>query len=70
MTQPPNMSGTRSPRRLQPNAKRAALIVVILLDALTAIFVARQIVAYRDYPFDTDEAFHANGGLALRKSVV
>jgi len=59
------MSGTRSPRRLPPDAKRAALIVVILLDALTAIFVARQIVAYRDYPFDTDEAFHANGGLAL-----
>jgi|GEM_PF-3019683 len=45
--------------------KRAALLAVILFDALVAILVGQQIVAYRDYPFDTDEAFHANGGLML-----
>jgi 4-amino-4-deoxy-L-arabinose transferase-like glycosyltransferase len=55
----------RSFQCLRLEAKRAALIVVILLDALVGIWVARQIVAYRDYPFDTDEAFHASGGVAL-----
>ncbi len=44
---------------------RAALLAVILIEALAAIFVAGHIIAYRHYPFDSDEASHANGGLAL-----
>lgn len=59
------MSATQFPQRFHLDAQRAALLVVILLDALVAVLVGRQIVAYRDYPFDTDEAFHANGGLML-----
>jgi hypothetical protein len=39
----------QSPRHLL-NAKYTALLAVILLGALTAIFVAQQIMAYRDYP--------------------
>lgn len=57
------MSATRFQPR--PDAKRLALLAVIFLDVLAAVLVAPQIVAHRDYPFDTDEAFHANGGLAL-----
>ena len=60
-----HMSATQFPQRFPLDARRAALLVVILLDALVAVLVGRQIVAYRDYPFDTDEAFHANGGLML-----
>ncbi len=59
------MSTTQSPRYFGLNAKYAALLAVILLGALAAIFVAQQIIAYRDYPFDTDEVFHANGGSML-----
>ena len=59
------MSATQFPQRFHLDAQRAALLVVILLDALVAVLVGQQIVAYRDYPFDTDEAFHANGGLML-----
>jgi 4-amino-4-deoxy-L-arabinose transferase-like glycosyltransferase len=46
-------------------ARRAALLAVLLLDVLVTAWIARQIVAYRNYPFATDEAFHANGGLTL-----
>ena len=60
-----HMSATQFPQRFPLDARRAALLVVILLDALVAVLVGQQIVAYRDYPFDTDEAFHANGGLML-----
>ncbi len=59
------MSAARSPWRYRVDAKRAAPLAVILVDVLVAVFVAQQIVAYRVHPFDTDEAFHANGGLAL-----
>jgi len=60
------MSILLSPQRcLRVDAKPAALLVVLLLDVLAAILVAQQIVAFRDHPFDTDEAFHANGGLSL-----
>jgi len=59
------MSATQFPQRFHLDAQRAVLLVVILLDALVAVLVGQQIVAYRDYPFDTDEAFHANGGLML-----
>ena len=46
-------------------AQHAALLSVVLLDVLIALFLTQQIVAYRDYPFDGDEAIHANNGLAL-----
>lgn len=52
-------------RRFRLDAKHTALLAVILLDIFVAVFVSRQIVAYRNYPFDTDEAFHAGGGLEL-----
>ncbi len=41
------------------------LIAVILLDLLVASFIAWQIVTYRHYPFDSDEALHATRGLEL-----
>jgi 4-amino-4-deoxy-L-arabinose transferase-like glycosyltransferase len=47
------------------NIRRAALLVVLLVDTLVTVWIARQIVTYRNYPFATDEAFHANGGLML-----
>ncbi|HEX6384965.1 MAG TPA: glycosyltransferase family 39 protein, partial [Anaerolineae bacterium] len=46
-------------------AKRWAFLVVVLLNTLVAILIARQIIAYQHYPFDIDEANHANGALAL-----
>src|SRR3972149_4960528 len=46
-------------------AKRAALLGVVLVDVLIALFLTQQIVTYRDYPFDSDEAIHANNGLRL-----
>ncbi len=49
----------------QSGARRAALLAVILLELLTAILVAPSVVAFRDYPFDSDEAVHANNGLVL-----
>ena len=54
-----------SRQRTGPTPKRAALFVVILLDALVAFFILQQISAYRDYPFDSDEARHATSALEL-----
>lgn len=51
------------PGRLNP--KTVGWLLTLALSALVALFVAQQIIAYREYPFDTDEAFHANGGLML-----
>jgi 4-amino-4-deoxy-L-arabinose transferase-like glycosyltransferase len=47
------------------DAQRLAWLAVILLDVLAALLVGSQIIAHRADPFDTDEAFHANGGLML-----
>lgn len=41
------------------------LVAVVLLDLIAAIFIGRQILVYRDYPFDSDEALHAMRGLRL-----
>ncbi|HLF27971.1 MAG TPA: glycosyltransferase family 39 protein [Anaerolineae bacterium] len=49
--------------RLSP--ARAAFVGVLILDLLVTAFVAQQIVRLRDYPFDADEAIHANSGLSL-----
>lgn len=46
-------------------ARRAALSVLILIAALVVAMMARTIWTYRDYPFDSDEAIHANGALAM-----
>jgi 4-amino-4-deoxy-L-arabinose transferase-like glycosyltransferase len=59
------MSTPQFPWRFRLDARRVALLAVIVFDAIIAILVGQQIIAYRDYPFDTDEAFHAGGGLAL-----
>ncbi len=61
----PTSVTTHPVRLIRLNTNGIALIAVVLLDVLMAAFVAQQIVAYRDYPFDWDEAFHANNGLAL-----
>ena len=45
--------------------RRVALFVLILLVGLVVAMIARTIWTYRDYPFDSDEAIHANGGLAM-----
>lgn len=47
------------------NSKTLGLIAVTILNLLVAGFIVRQIVTYRDYPFDTDEAVHAMRGLRL-----
>jgi hypothetical protein len=41
------------------------LIVVIILNILVGSFIASQIVSYRHYPFDSDEARHATRSLEL-----
>ncbi len=51
--------------RVNKLARRRAFLVVVLIAALAAGFVAQQVVAHRSFPFDSDEASHANGGLAL-----
>ena len=53
------------PVSLAERTRRVAFLVVLLLDMLVTVWIARQIVAYRNYPFATDEAFHASGGLML-----
>ena len=47
------------------DARATGWWLTLAFSGLVALFVALQIIAYRDYPFDTDEAFHANGGLTL-----
>ncbi len=42
-----------------------ALLIVLALDLLVAGFITTQVIAYREYPFDSDEATHAVGGLEL-----
>ncbi len=56
MTQPPTFP------RILP---RVVIALTILVAALVIILIAHTIVAYSDYPFDSDEAIHANSGLAL-----
>jgi len=55
---------TPSPRR-PAVARRAGLLILVLLVALVTALVARTIWVYRTYPFDADEAIHANGALAM-----
>jgi hypothetical protein len=47
------------------NPKLLGLVVATLLNVLIASFVGWQIIAYQNYPFDSDEARHALRGLAL-----
>ena len=42
-----------------------ALLLIMLLAAAAVFIIAQQVIAYQDYPFDSDEANHANRGLAL-----
>ena len=53
------------PDRFSPWVKRWAFLTLILINTLVALLIARQILAYQHYPFDIDEANHANGALAL-----
>ena len=46
-------------------AERLSLLLVILLSGIVVIFIGRQVLAYANFPFDFDEANHANGALAL-----
>ena len=46
-------------------AEWLSLLLVILLSGLVVFFIGRQVLAYTNYPFDFDEANHANGALAL-----
>lgn len=48
-----------------PATRRAVLFVSALIVALLISMVARTIWVYRDYPFDADEAIHANGALEM-----
>ncbi len=42
-----------------------SFLLVVLLSLAVAVLIARQIVAFEDFPFDFDEANHVNGALAL-----
>lgn len=44
---------------------RAALAAVLVAEAAVAVWLARLIRDHRAFPFDTDEALHANAGLEL-----
>jgi hypothetical protein len=47
------------------NPNRIAVFAIVLLVGLVMAMIAHTILAYRDYPFDSDEAIHANSGLAM-----
>ncbi len=51
--------------RWKQHPNRVALLLILLFSAITLFFIAQQIFAHRNYPFDSDEANHANNGLAL-----
>lgn len=51
--------------RQQKTAEWLSLLLVLLLSGLVVLFIGRQVLIFRDYPFDYDEANHANGALAL-----
>ncbi|MCI0398492.1 MAG: glycosyltransferase family 39 protein [Chloroflexi bacterium] len=53
------------PNEKRLDARLVALLVLLILDSLAALFIAQQIIIYQDYPFDTDEATHANNALIL-----
>ena len=48
-----------------PLTRRAVLLVLALIVGLLIGMIARTVWIYRDYPFDADEAIHANGALAM-----
>lgn len=52
-----------------PWIRRSALGLVLLLDLAVCLFVGQQVVTYQAFPFDSDEANHANGGLALAREL-
>ena len=46
-------------------AELLSLLLVIILAGTAVFLIGRQVIVFRDYPFDFDEANHANGALAL-----
>ena len=50
-------------------AKRLTFIVVLVMSLAVAIFLARQVFAYANFPFDADEANHALGGLQMAQAL-
>ncbi|MFQ6099793.1 MAG: ArnT family glycosyltransferase [Anaerolineae bacterium] len=66
MTQSPISNLTsHTPRSTSPIPPRVASLVLVLFVGLVVVMIARTIWTYRDYPFDSDEAIHANSGLAM-----
>lgn len=49
----------------RPATRRAVLLILVLVVASVLVMIARTIWMYRSYPFDADEAIHANGALAM-----
>lgn len=49
---------------------RIAFAVVLLLILSVSLFLGRQVINYGHYPFDTDEANHALGGLAIADALM
>ena len=45
--------------------KILAFLLVLMMTTAAAIFIANQVLSFQAYPFDYDEANHANGALAL-----
>ena len=45
--------------------QRLGLATLFLLNLLVSTFIAWQIVTYHHYPFDSDEALHANRAVRL-----
>ncbi len=51
--------------RKERNKRWIGFILTGLLALLVSATIARQVIAFADYPFDSDEANHASSGLAL-----
>ena len=50
-------------------SERLAFIVVIVINLLVTVFLARQVLAHGDYPFDNDEAAHALPALLMAEAL-
>ena len=45
--------------------KIIAFLIVLVMTTIAALYIANQVFYFQNYPFDFDEANHANGALAL-----
>lgn len=49
---------------------RITFLILLFLTFSVALFLSRQVITHNDYPFDTDEANHALGGLEVADALM